>query len=560
MKYPHGLLCLVLSIMLVLSACETNEKPKANLVITNATIWTGNTEQPWAQAMAISGDTLLAVGTVEEIKHYIEDNTIVNDLNGRFVTPGFIDSHVHFLTGGFDLASVQLRDAATPEEFINRVAEFAKTVPEGNWILGGAWNHENWGGELPTKEWIDEVTPNHPVLITRLDGHMSLANSLALKMAGITSQTPDVAGGQIERTATGELTGLLRDNAVTLVGAIIPTPDEAQFSKALHAAMQYVAAKGVTSVHYMAGTTPKGAFEALKNARNNDELITRIYYMYDLENWQALEADIKQSGFGDKWLKIGGLKGFVDGSLGSHTAAFFDPYTDKPTDRGIYLTPQDSLVKYIMAADKAGLQLMVHAIGDEGIHFLLNTFEQAQKENGPRDRRMRIEHAQHIAPADIPRFAQLGIIPSMQPYHAIDDGQWAEKIIGPERIKSTYAFRSLMDANATVAFGSDWFVAPPTPLEGIYAAVTRRTLDDLNPDGWVPEQKITVEQALTAYTRNAAYASFDDHLKGSLQAGKLADFVVISEDLTKVDPVRIRDLEIHQTYVGGKKIFDSSEK
>lgn len=535
--------------MCLLLSC-TDRNPKADRIILNADIWTGDQSNPSAQAMAIAGDSLLAVVSNAEIEKYIGPNTEVIDLNGAFVTPGFIDSHVHFLMGGFNLAGVQLRDAKTKEEFISRIKAFAETVPAGTWILGGDWDHENWGGELPTRQWIDAVTPDHPVWITRLDGHMSLANTAALTAAGVDRAVKDVEGGTIVRDANGNLTGIFKDNATNIVDRHVPEPSPEQVDNALQAAMKYVASFGVTSVHHMAGH-----IDALERARKSNNMITRIYAMYPISQWEVLNEKIAREGTGDKWLKVGGLKGFVDGSLGSHTAAFFEPFTDAPADTGLWVNTPEQLYEWISAADKAGLQLMVHAIGDRAINSLLNIYERVEQENGSNDRRFRIEHAQHIAHQDIPRFAALNVIPSMQPYHAIDDGRWAEKVIGPERIKTTYAFKSLFDAGAMVAFGSDWFVAPPTPLEGIYAAVTRRTLDDQNPDGWVPEQKITVEQALIAYTRNAAYASFDEKLKGTLTPGKLADFVVLSEDLRTVAPDQIRNVRVLNTWVGGKEVF-----
>ncbi|MDQ3950356.1 MAG: amidohydrolase family protein, partial [Gemmatimonadota bacterium] len=259
---------------------------------------------------------------------------------------------------------------------------------------------------------------------------------------------------------------------------------------------------------------------------------------------------------GDAWLKIGALKGFVDGSLGSHTAAMLEPFSDAPTDTGLFVNTPEDLYRWVSGADRAGLHVMVHAIGDRANRVQLDIFERVARENGPRDRRFRIEHAQHLHPADVARFGRLGVIPSMQPYHAIDDGRWADKVIGPERAKGTYAFRSLLDTGARVAFGSDWFVAPPTPLEGIYAAVTRRTLDDRRPTGWVPEQKITVEEALRAYTRGAAYAEFADPDKGVLARGMLADFVLIDRDLTRIPPETIREARVMLTVVGGRPVFE----
>jgi predicted amidohydrolase YtcJ len=288
-------------------------------------------------------------------------------------------------------------------------------------------------------------------------------------------------------------------------------------------------------------------------------MTTRIYAVTPISQWERLRDTVAKKGHGDEWLRIGGLKGFVDGSLGSHTAAMFAPFTDSPKDSGFLVETEDDLYKWASSGDKAGLQMIVHAIGDRAINTQLNIFERVTKENGPRDRRFRIEHAQHIAPADIPRFRQLGVIASMQPYHAIDDGRWAEKVIGHERAKTTYAFRSLLDSKARVVFGSDWFVAPPTPLEGIYAAVTRRTLDDRNPDGWIPEQKISVEEALRAYTIDAAYATFDEKIKGSLERGKLADIVIIDRDLTRIPAPSLRDAKVTQTIVGGRVVFEGHE-
>lgn len=543
-------LFLATGILILLASCR-NEQTPADMIITNTTIWTGNPEMPFAEAMAVKGDTILAIGTSKEVAGYKDDHTKVLDLNGKFITPGFIDSHLHFLEGGFDVTSVHLRDAKTPEEFIDRIAAYAKSLAPGEWILGGKWDHENWGGTLPSREWIDSVTPDNPVFVSRLDGHMALANSLALKLAGVNNNTADVAGGSMVRDRHGRLTGILKDNAMSLMYDKIPEPTPAQVDTALAHAMRYVASKGVTSVVHMVGH-----LDALEKARDHHALITRLYVAWPLADWQGLVDKIKKEGRGDKWLRIGGLKGFVDGSLGSHTAAFFEPYADAPEKKGFFVNAPEDLYRWISDADKAGLQVMIHAIGDSAVHFLLDTYERVEKENGERDRRFRVEHAQHLIPSDIGRFAGLGVIPSMQPYHCIDDGRWAEKRIGPERIKTTHAYKSLFDSGARVAFGSDWPVAPPTPLEGIYAALTRRTLDGKNPGGWVPEQKISLEQALTAYTVNGAYASFQEDIKGSLEPGKLADFVVLEKNLFETDPVEIKDVKVLQTWVGGKKVFD----
>jgi predicted amidohydrolase YtcJ len=469
------------------------------------------------------------------------------------LVPGFIDSHVHFLEGGHNLLSVKLRDARTKEEFISRIAAFAATLPKGAWITGGDWDHQNWGGELPTKDWIDAVTQDHPVWINRLDGHMKLANSRALAAAGITKSTPEVSGGAIVRDPSGEPTGILKDNAMALIDKVQPPPSAAMEDRALEAAMQYVAERGVTSVDHMGTWADLAVFE---RAANTGRLRTRVYAPVPLASWKHLASTIEEHGRGNDWLRIGGLKGFVDGSLGSHTAAFLEPFTDSPNDSGLFVNTPEDLYRWTAAATRAGLQVIVHAIGDRAIRTQLDIFERVEREQHPSDPRFRIEHAQHIAPADIPRFAALGVIASMQPYHAIDDGRWAEKVIGPERAKTTYAFRSLLDAHARLAFGSDWYVAPPTPLEGIYAAVTRRTLDDKNPNGWMPAQKITVEEALRAYTVDGAYAQFAEKSKGSLEKGKLADFVLLDRDIMKIPGPEIRDTKVMMTVVGGRVVFE----
>jgi predicted amidohydrolase YtcJ len=542
--------------LLIVAACSKQPAPVAakpgTLAIVNARIWTGDDAQPWAQALVIDGERLTVVGS-EEDAHKANAAQVI-DAGGRLIVPGFTDAHVHFISGGFSLASVQLRDARTRAEFAARIKAFAATVPAGTWITGGDWDHTLWGGELPTREWIDSVSPDHPVWVNRLDGHMSLANGVALKLAGITRATRDVAGGAIVRDRKGEPTGVFKDNAMSLVDAAVPAASAEMNDRALLAAMKYVNEQGVTTVHNM-GTF--GDLETFARAAKAQTLTTRIYAVTPLSQWEKLRDAVAAKtyggadGRGDEWLRVGGLKGFMDGSLGSHTAAFEEPFADAPKDRGLLVNPPQDMYKWISGADKAGLHVMVHAIGDRAIGMLLDIYERVEKEDGARDRRFRIEHTQHLRESDIPRFAQLDVIASMQPYHAIDDGRWAEQFIG-ERIATTYAFRSLLDAKARLAFGSDWSVAPATPLEGIYAAVTRRTLDDKNPDGWVPAQKITVEEALRAYTSGGAYASFDESRKGSLTAGKLADLVLIDRNLFEIPPEQIREAKALVTMVGGK--------
>jgi predicted amidohydrolase YtcJ len=550
----------VLLTLAMVAGCTRQSPPPAgtarssSLAIVNARIWTGDDAQPWAQALVIDGTTLALVGTDEDARKANAEQVV--DAGGRLIVPGFTDAHVHFREGGFGLASVQLRDARTREDFVARIKAFAATVPAGTWITGGNWDHSLWGGELPTREWIDAATPDHPVWINRLDGHMSLANSVALKLAGVTRATKDVAGGAIVRDRKGEPTGVLKDNAMALVDAAVPAPSVEMKDRALLAAMKYVNEQGVTSVHNMGTWDDVDTFARAAKAKT---LTTRVYAVTPLDQWEKLRDAVAAKtyggadGRGDEWLRVGGLKGFIDGSLGSHTAAFEEPFADAPSDRGLLVNPPEKMYEWISGADQAGLHVMVHAIGDRAIAMLLDIYERVAKEDGARERRFRVEHTQHLREQDIPRFARLGVIASMQPYHVIDDGRWAEQFIG-KRIATTYAFRSLLDNKARLAFGSDWFVAPATPLEGIYAAVTRRTLDDKNPDGWVPAQKITVEEALRAYTVGGAYASFDESRKGTLSAGKLADLVIVDRDLFKIPPEEIRNAKVLTTVVGGKVV------
>jgi predicted amidohydrolase YtcJ len=530
----------------------------ADLVVTGGVVWTGVPGAPLARAVAVRGDRIAAVGSDREIFRLVGPATRLVDARGGLVVPGFIDAHVHFIDGGFRLASVQLRDAATPQEFIARIAAFARTVSPGTWITGGDWDHQNWGGELPRREWIDSITPHHPVWINRLDGHMALANSAALAAAGVTRATREVPGGEIVRHGGGEPSGVLKDNAMALVGRVEPAPSPEMRDRALEAAMRYVARQGVTSVHNMGSWDDLATFQ---RAHQAGRLRTRVYAAVPLATWERLRDTLaaRDGDRGDEWLRIGGLKGFVDGSLGSKTAAFHEPFTDAPGNTGLLVNTPEALYRWISGADRAGLHVMVHAIGDRANTMLLDIFERVAHENeGRPDRRFRIEHAQHIDPADLPRFRALRVIPSMQPYHAIDDGRWADRVIGPARSRTTYAFRDLLDTGAALAFGSDWFVAPPTPLEGIYAAVTRRTLDGAHPDGWVPQQKISVEEALVAYTRAAAHASFEEQIKGSLEPGKLADLVVLDRDLLRVPAETIRDARVLLTVVGGRVVWEDA--
>jgi predicted amidohydrolase YtcJ len=545
------------TVLLLASLRVVGAQPAANLVLLNGKIWTANDAQPRAEAVACLGSRIVAVGSNGEIRKWIGAGTEVLDLGGKLVLPGFNDAHVHFFSGGENLASVQLRDAKSEDEFRKRIAEFAAKQPPGRWITGGDWDHENWTpARLPTRQSIDAVSAGHPVFVNRLDGHMALANSQALQLAGITRETPDPPGGTIVRDAAGDPTGVLKDAAMERIYRAIPAPSEDQIADAVRAAMRYAAENGVTSVQDMSAAPE--ILRVYQGLLARGELTVRISGHQPLSTWQRLAAVGLRADFGGEKLHIGALKGFADGSLGSTTALFFEPYLDAPNTAGLAnseMIPASKMQTHILDADRAGLQIAVHAIGDKANHMVLGMYEEAERQNGARDRRFRIEHAQHLRMEDIPRFGKLHVIASMQPYHCIDDGRWAEKRIGPERAKGTYAFRSLLDSGAVLAFGSDWDVAPMQPLMGIYAAATRRTLDGKHPNGWAPEQKITVAEAIRAYTMGSAYASFDDKIKGSIEPGKLADMVVVSDDILRIPAVEIEKTRVETTVFDGKVIY-----
>ena len=532
----------------------------ADLVVLEANVVTLDAQREHVQALAVREGHIVAVGSTQEIRRHIGPNTRTIDGRGRLVLPGFNDAHVHFVAGGLQLSSVQLRTARNREEFVQRLRDFAMQQPKGTWITGGDWDHENWdGAELPTRAWVDEVTPDHPVFVRRLDGHMGLANSLALQLAKITRNSADPPGGLIARDHSGEPTGILKDAAMAAVAAAIPALSNEARLQAARAATDHAAALGVTSVQDMSGDDDVMIYRELQR---RGELKTRIYAAAPLPAWERSVARGFKAGQGDAWVRQGALKGFADGSLGSTTASFFEPYTDDPRTRGLLsdeMFPDGAMLARVLAADRAGLQVMIHAIGDQANSQILSIYEQVLQENGGRDRRVRIEHAQHLRMKDIPRFRQAGVIASMQPYHCADDGRWAEKRIGERRTRGTYAFRSLLDAGVTLAFGSDWNVAPLDPLQGIAAAVTRRTLDGRHPEGWVPEQKINVLEAVSAYTLGSAQAEFSESSKGRLSVGHLADFVILSQNIFEIDPLHIQDTRVVVTVVDGRIVFEAPE-
>jgi predicted amidohydrolase YtcJ len=536
-------------------------KPAADIIITNAKIWTVDKVRPRAEALAIVGERIVAVGSAADMDSWHGPQTKVVDAQGRLLLPGFNDAHVHFVDGGDHLQQVQLKDAATPDNFAQRIAQRARKTPKGEWITGGDWDEQKWSPpELPTRQLIDPVTPNTPVFVNRYDGHESLANSVALQLANITSKTPDPPGGQIVRDAQGNPTGVLRDAAQDLVAKVMPPMSHAHRMRAIHQAMEYAASLGVTSVQDM--NPSYDDVKAYSELQEKGDLTLRIYVAPMETEWKDQAKIGIRHAFGTPLLRMGAVKGYADGSLGSETAYFFDPYTDNPKSHGLLsaeMHPPSAMLQRLKGADAAGLQLCIHAIGDRAISMTLDMFEQIEKSNGKRDRRWRIEHSQHMAAKDFSRYAQLGVIASVQPYHAIDDGRWAEKRIGPDRIKRTYAFRTFLENGVRLAFGTDWSVAPLSPLWTIYAAVTRATLDGKNPDGWIPEQKLTVPEAVEAYTMGSAYAEFQEKDKGSISPGKLADFVVLGDDIFHIPASQIKNVKVEATYVGGKLVYGGVE-
>jgi predicted amidohydrolase YtcJ len=548
----------VLSIAMSTSAQADPPVLTPDLILLNAAVLTMNDAQPRAQAVAIQGNRIAAVGDTSALRALAGPQTRVIDAHQHSVLPGFNDAHVHWLSGGFSLTNVDLRDARSPGELARRLGDFAAKVPKGRWILGGDWDHEKWpGAPLPTKEMIDRESPEHPVFVSRLDGHMALANSLALKLAKVTRDTADVPGGLIVRDTSGEPTGLLKDAAMDLVDKVIPARSWDEKLSAARAATAHAASLGVTSVQDMSAGEDLGLYQYLLE---RGELKTRIYGMRSIVSWEVLGKTGVRAAFGNDWLRLGGLKGFSDGSLGSTTALFFEPYADAPETCGLLfdqMLPEGIMLQRVEATDRAGLQVMIHAIGDRANAIILDLFQTVADKNGARDRRFRIEHAQHLRLSDVKRFGSQHVVASMQPYHCADDGRWCEKRIGPERSKTTYAFRSLLDAGAVLAFGSDWTVAPLNPMAGLKAAVTRQTLDGKHPGGWVAEQKITLEEALRAYTVGSAYAEFQEHVKGSLAPGKLADLVLLDRDILKIDPNLLDQVKTLLTVVDGKVVFEA---
>ena len=548
-------------LMLMTGICTNAQpKPSATLVVTNAAVYTVDKQHPRAEAVAIIGDRIAAVGSRAEIDLWRGPETKVIDAGGKLVLPGFNDAHVHFIQGGAQLDQVQLIDVASPQEFAKSIAAQVAKTPKGQWILGGRWDETKWPKpELPTKELVDAVTAATPIFVERYDGHEALANSAAMKLAGVDAKTADVPGGVIVRDASGNPTGIFKDAAQELIYKAIPPMSHEQRIRVARRALEHAASLGVTSVQHMNPEFPDVA--AYSELAEKGELTTRIYAVPMETDWRdQAKVGIRRS-WGSPYLRLGAVKGYADGSLGSRTAYMFEPFADDPGNTGLLsdeMHPPSAMRERLMGADAAGLQLRVHAIGDRAISMTLDIFGDIEKEHGYHDQRFAIEHAQHMAQKDFERFARLHVIASMQPYHAIDDGRWAEKRLGHDRARYSYAWRSFLDHGVTLAFGTDWPVAPLDPLQGLYAAVTRATLDGKNPDGWIPEEKITLPEAVEAYTMGAAFAEFQEKDKGSITPGKLADMVILSDNIFSTKPEAIRNAKVETTIVGGKVVYGAA--
>jgi len=554
----------VIVISALVLSLTADRRPHVDVLVTGAQIWTANTENGKvvrAESFAVKDGRIIFVGTESEaLEKYRVKHTRDGRVEGfKMVTPGFTDSHIHLIDGGFSLNSVDLFYTNTTQGFVDKIGEFANKAKNGEWILNGNWNNALWGGMLPNKTWIDSVTLQNPVFLSRLDGHMALANSYAMKIANITKDTKDVKGGVIDRDQNGEPTGIFRDNAISLIDSVIPEYTDEQMGKALNAAMSHLNSFGVTSAHHMGTWDHLDVFD---DFNKTGDLTIRIHASVPIGTWSKLADRIKKSGRGEGKLTIGSLKGFADGSFGSETALMFDPYlvaNGLPgNNTGLSVDAPGFLMNMSLGADKAGIQICIHAIGDKANDIVLNITEACEQQNGQRDRRFRIEHSQDVIVEDIKRFASYQVIASMQPYHLRDDGGWLESKVGQNRSKRMFPFREMIDHNITLTFGSDWPVAPTSPIAGIYAAVTRRTNDGKHPDGWIPEQKITVEESLFAFTSHPAYAIYQESDRGKISVGMVADFVFLSEDLTAVQPENIEQVKVVETFLAGKSVYKST--
>jgi len=553
---------------------QNQSSPKADIIYIHANIYTGTTgsssfhEVQRAHAMALRGDRVLAVGDEPDILKLKGPDTRVVDLNGHFVMPGFNDAHIHLTEVGFKKLTVDLSGVRSLEEFRDRIRKRVETAGPTEWILGSGWDETLWQGkELPTRWDIDEVTSDHPVYLDRTDGHVAVANTLALKLARVTLASKDPEGGEIGRDISGQPNGILRETARDFVSAVIPAPTPDRRRQALQAALQNIASAGITSVQDNSDAENGDAywsdFQILEQLEREGKLTARVSewlpFSAPIETLKARRAAHSQS---DLMLRTGMLKAFLDGSLGSHTAAMLQPYSDDPNNSGIPRYRQVQLNQMTRERLDAGFQLGFHAIGDRAVEMALDAFAETEKAAAanmsapPRgaDYRLRIEHVQVTNPAQVARFRELKVIASMQPSHLLTDMHWVNARLGPVRAQHAYTWADFTNHGVTLAFGSDDPFGPLSPLLGLYAATTRKSEDGKME--FHPEQRLTIEQALAAYTTGSAFAEFAEKQKGTLAPGMLADFVVLDRDLTAVAPEKILGTRVLQTVVGGKTVFE----
>jgi len=524
----------------------------------NGRIYTNDPRSPWAEAMLVRGEEIIAVGEDDEVAGLADKGAQVIDLEKHFVMPGFNDAHVHIGGAGQDWVAVRLNGVQSVAELQKRLAAGVAGHKEGEWITGSGWDHTFWPEKkFPNRQQLDAVSPKNPVILTHISGHVAVANSLALQLAGISRSTADPAGGEIEKDAAGEPTGMLKEGAaIRLVESKIPAPSAERRRRGIELALADVAQHGVTSVQDNSEWEDFLTYRAIKNDGKLTVRITEwLPFPAPLEKLEQMRRD---GGTTDPWLRTGALKMVTDGALGSRTAAMLSPYSDDAATSGIMTMPADKLRALAIERDKAGFQLNFHAIGDRANRLSLDAFEAAAKANGPRDRRDRIEHAQVVALADIPRFARLQVIASMQPSHETSDMRWAEQRVGLERVKGAYAWATMQKFGVRLAFGTDYDVEPITPFRGLYACVTRELPEGGPQGGWQPQEKISLDDCIRAYTTGSAYGEFMEGKKGELKEGEFADFVVLSNDLTKVAPREYVNTKVLRTVVGGRTVYSAN--
>lgn len=549
----------VVGLLIVAFAGGSAQRPRsADLLLFNAHALTMSDRQPSAEAIAISGDRIIWTGTNVAAKRLFPSPAQSLDLQGATVLPGIIDAHAHLLSLGESFLKLNLKDVPTQQGIAEKVRERAATTPKGEWILGWGWDEGKWASNYPTHESISAAAPDHPVFLSGLHGFAGWANKKALDIAGITSQSKDPENGKIVRDErTGKPTGILTNQAQDLITRHLPPLTLSQVKKAIELAAEECVRHGLTSVHE-ARVTPV-MIQALKELVSEGRLPLRVFVMLDGANKELIEQWLRRGPEIDSArhrLTIRSVKLFADGALGSRGAALLEPYSDSSATKGLITTPEAEIHSLTLRCLQRGFQVATHAIGDAANRMVLDAYGKALKEvPAARDPRLRIEHAQVLAPQDIPRFARLGVIASMQPTHCTSDMPWAEKRVGAVRIKGAYAWRSLMKSGARVPISSDFPGETLDPFFGIYAAVTRQDPTGNPPGGWFPEQRLTIEEALRGYTIEGAYAEFEEGVKGSIEAGKLADLVVISKDILSASPKEFLSVKVLKTLVAGKLVF-----